>query len=306
MTLIALTGGSGYIGSAVVRHLEAGGLDVRQSCRVSACPVPWPVHYHGDVSDPERCAEFVAGVDAVIHTAGLVRSDDHDALRVANVDLTRHLAEASTLSDVRRFVLVSSAGVYGQPSRRVTERDAVNPSNPYEQSKALGESAFQDAFRGEGVIVRPSNVIGEGHPLQPLRRLIKRVAHGGLIVHSGAWTNYVDVEDVARAIVAAATAPTAPTHLIVNAPMPLSAFVSMIGTIVDRPGRTLSVPAPIGRGIRPAVRALGRLDQRFDRLSALLDQTRLESIHGTWLAAHGLDPGVTRAVRAMASEYQAI
>jgi nucleoside-diphosphate-sugar epimerase len=302
MALIAVTGGSGYLGAAVVEALST-----IEGCRLRLL-VREPIRRAeaeivvGDVTDPEACRRLVNGADAVVHAAGLVRSTDEDALQRVNVEATAMLGHAAR-GECARFVHVSSTGVYGHPGTAVDEDAPMRPSNPYERSKARAEDVLRDAWPSGAVIVRPSNIVGVGHPLHPLRRFLARVHKGRPILHAGAWTNYVAVADVARVVAAAATVPDVPPVVVTNVATPMDDFVTTAGRALGRAGRTGALPPWVGQLGRPVLSALAERIPPLERVRALVDATRYRTVHQDWFDEHGLRLALEPVLRDLAAEY---
>lgn len=308
MTLVAVTGGTGFLGRAALRELSRSpDLHVRVLSRTPPPDVPTASYVAGELTDPVACGRLVADADVVIHLAGLVRSTDAAELERVNVTGTETLARAARMSGTRRFVHVSTTGVYGRPGKAVDEDSAHAPIGSYEGSKARAEAVLaSELVRGTTVVVRPSNVIGTGNPRQPLRRFLSRVANSSIIVHAGAWTNYVDVDDVARVIAAAATSDDVPGDLIVNVPLPMRDFVRLAGQAVGRSGRSLGFSGVLGGAVAPLLRSTARRTPATERLVALVEQTRYVTSRGRWFEAQGLTPTLALVLAAMATEYRIV
>jgi UDP-glucose-4-epimerase GalE len=147
---VLVTGGAGYIGSHTVRALRADGRDVVVLDDLStgyrkALPADVPLVV-GDIADTALVAGVVEehGVDACIHFAAKKSVSDSmqwpgSYFRV-NTASTLELIDALHQSGVRRFVLSSTAAVYGTPSVvPVTEDLPLAPESPYGESKLLVE-----------------------------------------------------------------------------------------------------------------------------------------------------------------------
>jgi oxidoreductase len=167
----AVTGATGFLGSAVARALAAEGVEVhalrRRSSDVSVLdgvPVTW---HEGDVADPATLAPLVDGAGWIVHAAGRLGAFGVTAreLGEANVAGTRHVMEAALASPLRPRVLhLSSPGVLGPTARPVEEDAAPAPSNAYERSKAEAERvALAFGRRGlDVVLARPGFIYGPG------------------------------------------------------------------------------------------------------------------------------------------------
>jgi len=209
---LLVTGGTGFVGSAFVRHAVAGGaavtvLDRENSDHWRLQPVDG--HYArltaslAELASGEKAPPD--GIDALVHlaAAGVDQSFDDIATLVAtNVTGTLHALQGAQRLGVRRFVLVGSSGEYG-PGIAIDETDALRPTSEYGASRAsatLLARAF-GARRGLDVVtVRPFAVYG---PFEAAYRLVPYAILGGLRgeplrISSGAQTrDYVHVDDVA-------------------------------------------------------------------------------------------------------------
>ena len=113
---------------------------------------------------------------------------------------------AAERTKIKRFIYLSSVGVYGQNlSGIISESQKFNPVGIYEESKAEAELMFLDPCLApdlQRVIVRPSNVYGPGMINQSLDQMIKSIKQGYFVFigKRGAIANYTHVENVADAI----------------------------------------------------------------------------------------------------------
>jgi nucleoside-diphosphate-sugar epimerase len=143
---ILVTGGAGYVGSALVPALRARGhlvrvLDLMLFGRNALAPDPGVEVLEGDIRDTGTVEAAVAGCDAVIHLA-CVSNDPSFELdpalgRSINFDAFGPLARAARAAGVRRFLLASSSSVYGvRDEPEVTEELEPAPITDYARFKA--------------------------------------------------------------------------------------------------------------------------------------------------------------------------
>lgn len=172
---VLVTGGAGYVGSALVpRLLEAGykvtvldlylyGEDLFAGLRGA----PGLTEVKGDLRDPVAVARALAGCDAVIHLACISNDPSFelnpDLGRSINYDAFRPLVQAAKAAGVRRFVYASSSSVYGiKEAPNVTEDLPLEPLTDYSRFKAMCETVL-DEERAPGFVtltVRPATVCG--------------------------------------------------------------------------------------------------------------------------------------------------
>ncbi|HVL49795.1 MAG TPA: NAD-dependent epimerase/dehydratase family protein [Candidatus Thermoplasmatota archaeon] len=211
MRTTLVTGSAGQLGSYVVDMLcERGrpvlGLDRR------------PSRWTNIVADVRTHGAAPAGVGAIVHCAAQVSvplsvaSPREDAAE--NVDGTLAMLEAARSFDAR-FVFISSAAVYGDPSKTPIREDSpVEPVNPYGLSKAVGErytNLYARLYGLETVILRPFNVFSpRADPSSPysgvVTQFVRAVSEGRPpVLHGGglATRDFVHATDVSRAVLLA-------------------------------------------------------------------------------------------------------
>ena len=172
---VLVTGGAGYVGSALVPRLLEAGHRVRvldlylygDSVLDRVKDHPGLEQVRGDIRDRALLARVLAGCDAVIHLA-CISNDPSFELdprlgRSINYDAFPPLVELARDSGVRRFVYASSSSVYGVKAEpEVTEELPLEPLTDYSRYKALCEELLLAARRpGFAVLVlRPATVCG--------------------------------------------------------------------------------------------------------------------------------------------------
>lgn len=172
MSRVLVTGAGGFIASGVIPALRATGHEAVGAGRRRPAGLPGDVAWrHCDLAQtPPLAHGDLAQVGAVVHLAALAhRESPAPAAELAriNVAAPAELAAQAAEAGVRRFVLVSSATVYGERggSDPFSESSPVSPSEPYARSKAEGEQAVgrvADETGLEVTIVRPPLVYGPG------------------------------------------------------------------------------------------------------------------------------------------------
>lgn len=171
---VLVTGGAGYVGSALVPALLARGYRVTVLDLYLYGTEVFAEHRSpalreivGDIRDPEVVGWALEGVDAVIHLACISNDPSYDldpALgRSINYDAFRPLVRAAKAAGVQRFVYASSSSVYGVKAERDVHEDLpLEPLTDYSKYKALCEEILAEE-RVPGfttVTVRPSTVCG--------------------------------------------------------------------------------------------------------------------------------------------------
>ncbi len=254
---IAVTGGTGFLGTQVVVRLVAAG---HQVVVLSRAPAPNLERQgvqivRGELPDPQAADRLIGGAEAVVHLAGRVSRDPADgpAMYRLHVEGTRVLLEAALRTRVRRFVLASSSGTIGvsRTDRIATEADPEPIETvgrwPYYLSKIYQERLALSLGEKSGlpvVCLNPSLILGPGDERLSstgdiwrfLRRDIPAMPNGGL--------SFVDVRDVAAAFVAALDrGRPGDRYLLGGANMTFREFFERLGRLTGVPPPRLRLPS---------------------------------------------------------------
>jgi UDP-glucose 4-epimerase len=230
-----ITGAAGFLGSALANQLAREGHQVRGLDDLSTGDpqaLAPDVHFtRGEVGDRPKLWTLLQEVDVVYHLAARVSVPEsilypRDYNKV-NVGGTVALMEAMRDVGVRRVVLASSGAVYGDLGEQtLTESITPNPRSPYAVSKLAAEyyvRTIGGLWGIETVSLRIFNAYGPGqhlpasHPPVVPHYLRQALRGGTLVAHGdGSQTrDYVYVDDVVSALIAAATAPNV-NGLVIN------------------------------------------------------------------------------------------
>ena len=219
-----VTGGAGFIGSALIRALAAKGYAVRvvddlssgDAANLDDTGAELRV---GDVRDLDLLTEAARGCDVLFHLAagaGVVESMNDPLTNFdQNARGTVTALEAARRAGVPRLVFSSSNAPLGENAYPAREDKPVAPLSPYGASKAAGEaycSAFYGAYGMEAVVVRFSNAYGprSAHKGNVIPLFIRRLRTGEDLVVFGDGTqtrDFVFCEDLAAGLIAAARTP---------------------------------------------------------------------------------------------------
>jgi UDP-glucose 4-epimerase len=230
-----ITGAAGFLGSALANQLAREGHQVRGLDDLSTGDpqsLAPDVHFtRGDVSDRPKLWTLLQEVDVVYHLAARVSVPESVLYprdyNTVNVGGTVALMEAMRDVGVRRVVLASSGAVYGDlPDQPLKETITPNPSSPYAVSKLAAEFYVRTIGGLWGistVSLRIFNAYGPGQRLPAshppvVPHYLKQALRGGTLVAHGDGTqtrDYVYVDDVVSALVAASTAPNI-NGLVIN------------------------------------------------------------------------------------------
>jgi dihydroflavonol-4-reductase len=206
-----VTGGNGFIGSAVVRLLAARGdalrLTRRRRSKLDNLKDVEHEAVQCDVLDRATVRRALKGVDRVFHLAGLVsmRPEDSERLFELNVGGTRVVLEECLRAGVERVVYTSSVAAIGpaEEGGATDERQVFTAGHlgiPYVNSKHEAEvEAFRLAARGLPVVmVNPAYVLGRGDVYGRATAIVRRFMLGRITAYVPGALNVVDVQDVAR------------------------------------------------------------------------------------------------------------
>ncbi|MGJ3239823.1 MAG: SDR family NAD(P)-dependent oxidoreductase [Anaerolineae bacterium] len=268
---ILVTGGAGFIGSALVRLLLDEGATVRvvdnlvngKRENLADLPpdAPLTLHTH-DIRDADAMRETLAGVDRVFHLACLgVRHSLHAPLEnhAVNATATLNLLALSREAGVERFIYTSTSEVYGT-ARTVpmTEAHPTYPMTVYGASKLAGECytrAYYESYGYPTVVVRPFNAFGprshhEGDSGEVIPKFMLRAMVGQPLVIFGdgqQTRDFTYVEDTARGILLAGLHDGAigqTLNIGSNAEITIRALAETVKSVVNNPDAQIIYDAP--------------------------------------------------------------
>jgi len=206
-----VTGGTGFVGSAVVRHLAAGGHRVRALARPGSdrrLLADLPVEIaDGDLTDPMSLRSILHGCGWLFHVAAFYSlwARDRRQFYDINVEGTRRILRAAADAGATRVVYTSTVGALGIPTNGSAGTEETPASlqdmvGDYKRSKFLAEEVVRD-FARQGlpvVIVNPSTPVGAGDiKPTPTGQMIVDFLRGRMWAYLETGLNVVDVEDVA-------------------------------------------------------------------------------------------------------------
>jgi dihydroflavonol-4-reductase len=216
---VLVTGGTGFLGGAVVRALLGAGHRVRllarqpekadRQARAGAVEV-----VKGDILAPATVAGALTGVDAVVHVAGLisVRAREQEQLYQINVEGTRNVLGAACERGLRvlHTSSVATLGTTEAPQLR-DEQDPLDLADaagyPYAASKHQSEAVALDLARagGDVVVLNPGLLLGPGDVSFSSTRIVREHLLGRLRFTLAGGISFADARDVADGYVAALT-----------------------------------------------------------------------------------------------------
>lgn len=210
---ILVTGGTGFVGSYILRHLvRKGYTDVHSLKRENSKPdliaeAKNKITFHtADINDIPALEDAIQGVDYVIHTAALVsfKPKDRAKMMKINVEGTENLVNICLDNNVKKLIHVSSIASLGRKKSgkiidESTEWEESSNNSDYSISKYLSEMEVWRAF-SEGLdvaILNPSMIMGAGFWDTGTNEIIKKV-NSGLHFYPTGTNGFVDVRDVAE------------------------------------------------------------------------------------------------------------
>ncbi len=229
-----ITGGAGFIGAALANDLVCQGHTVRVLDDLSAGDrdrLDPAVHFtRGNVEDKPKVWRLLNKIDCVYHLAARVSVPESvlypREYNDSNVSGTVAIMEAMRDAGIKRVVLASSGAIYGEQSiGKVHEKLLPNPTSPYAVSKLAAEGyvhTIGSQWNIETVALRIFNAYGPGQAVPPthapvIPQFVRQILGGGSLVIYGEGQqirDYVYVDDVVRALAAAATAPNVASQII--------------------------------------------------------------------------------------------
>jgi UDP-glucose 4-epimerase len=273
--VVALTGATGFIGQHLLRELPKRGYRIRVLLRrPGVLPIEATSAVVGDLARPQNMAAALAGINAVIHSAGLghamsgLPQDDH---RSINTDATIDLARAAHRAGANRFIFLSSIRAQTGPTADgvLTEDLEPRPTDPYGRSKLAAEQGLAQ-IPLDWVALRPVLIYGPGVKgniarLIQLARSPYPLPLGGL----KAKRSLLSLDNLVEAIdrVLAAPGPLRRPFIVAD-PEPLT-VPEMIAAMRKGLGRApclISVPAFM---LRAGLRAIGQRET-YERLTGSL------------------------------------
>lgn len=296
MSIICVTGGSGFIGKELVKRLSNTESSIRLLTRKNVPNTDRLEYYAGDLSDPKISLEaFLDGVDVIFHCAGEI--SDIAAMRALHVDGTSHLLSA-VLAEIRRskksvhWVQLSSVGAYGPPQGRadeyriIDEKSATHPNGEYEITKTLSDELVIKTAKITPLlsftILRPSNVIGQTMTNQSLRALINAVKSRQFFYIGGKYPicNYIHVDDVVSALMLCGSDARANGEIFnLSNDCLLKDLIGSIELSFDLRSTKLCVPETPLRILVSIVSKFKKIPLTSDRIDALVKRTFYKSGH---------------------------
>lgn len=280
MTVLAITGATGFVGKTVIRIALEQGFVIRALTRRPQPPRAGIVWVEGALDDDQALADLMRGSNAVIHIAGVVSAPDRAGFAAGNIDGTAAVTAAAEAAGVYRLIHVSSLSAR-EPALSI-----------YGWSKAGAEAAVI-ASKLEWTMVRPPAIYGpEDTDILDMFRMAR---HGLVLLPPPGRFSLIEVSDLARLLLALVPDRSTISQIYeaddgAENGWSHRSFAQALGVAMGRRVATLATP-------RPLLKFAARIDRISRKSKAKLTADRVEYLcHPDWV----IDP----AKRPPASVWQ--
>ena len=269
---ILLTGATGFIGSVIARQLRNRGDEVvayvrdpakAEGLRDMGCDI-----VEGSLVDEAQVQTALAGIDAVIHAAGMyevgIQPEDRRAMYEANVTGTETVLDAALAAGTDRIVYVSTLGAAGNTHGAIADEGFEHEDgyvSYYDETKHLAHVAAEEriAQGAPVVIVQPGGVYGPGdHSViaTAIELFLKRRMPA--IPLPGTGMSLAHVEDVAAGIVAALDkGRVGESYILSGDNVTIRQMIETLAGVTGRRPPRLDVPTGVLRALAPAGPLIG-------------------------------------------------
>ena len=314
---VFVTGGSGFVGGALIDRLVAEGRSVRALARsdparrrveeLGATPVA------GDVLDADGLVEVMRGCSTVFHAAGVSQiciRDPRPMLRTNILGSANVLTEAAR-AGIGRLVYTSSAASIGERKGTIGREDSPHRGwylSSYERSKHLAERrmlALAEELDVDLVCVNPSSVQGPGRT-HGSAQLLLRLANGRIPALIETTFSVIDVDDCSQGhLLAEERGVRGERYVLSGAALTVHEAISLLRTIAGRPDRVRFLPGWLAYAGASAIEVVARPMRREapvcrGAVRTLLHGHRYDGSRATrelGLTYHAIEDTVERALR---------
>jgi dihydroflavonol-4-reductase len=289
-----VTGGTGFIGSRVVRKLIERGHEVvalaRSDRTATALETAGARAVRGDITDPASMCGGMRGSDVVFHMAAWYKigSRDWKQAEAINVGGTRNVLGLAHELGVPRIVYTSTVGVFGDTKGQTVDESYVCHEpffTEYERTKWVAHYEVAQPLIKEGapvIIVMPGGVYGPGDA-SIIGHVMKRFCQGRLPFLPAPETTftYAHVEDIAEGhILAAERGRVGESYVLAGPAVPLDELVDLWAEITGRRAPAVRIP---GRFLRPFAPLMGAIGSVIS-LPMMFSEEATRSAGATYMA----------------------
>jgi len=281
---VFLTGGTGYVGTVVVRRLLEAGHEVRALAREGGRPLEaGAIRVKGDLSSMKALEEGMDGAEAIVHLVGIIRERPGASFHQIHVESTRTLLSLASHRGVGTFLHMSALGA-----------DA-RATTAYFRTKGEAELLVRKSPLA-WTIFRPSLVFGPGGPgpnfLSDLRTKLLSLPRHPLFGRGDQKLQPISIDTVATAFARALSVPETRGKIYSLAGPDVLPFREILERLAAADGRALrpvSLPVGLMRMLLPALEHLPSFPLTSDQFAMLMKG----SWDPDWRVAHeelGLPP----------------
>jgi nucleoside-diphosphate-sugar epimerase len=315
---VFVTGGTGFIGGAVVRQLRARGDDVvalvRNPAKGAALAELGCTLVPGDLGDERAIRSGVEGCDAVIHAAAVyevgIPAREREPMREANVGGTERVLGAALEAGVGKVVYVSTVGIFGNTDGQIVDEGYEHQGEFLSEYEKTKWEAHQVAKRliGEGlpcVIVQPGGVYGPGDT-SPMGVMLDQFLSGKmpLIPFPDLGICLTHVEDIAGGIILGLDKGRVGEAYIISGPVTtVRGAIEVVAGLTGKKAPKHALPTGLMKALVPIGRLVGKLMGQQPNLRELIASADGVTFWATYEKAAkelGYEPrGLEEGLRAM-------
>jgi dihydroflavonol-4-reductase len=315
---VFVTGGTGFIGSHVVRHLRERGDDVQALVRspekAAALTQLGCELVSGTLADKEAIRAGMADCDAVIHGAAMyevgIPESEHRAMYEANVIGTENVLRAALETGVGRAVYISTVGAFGNTKGQVVDESYQHPGGSYtsyyEETKVEAHRVVKRLIAEEGlpcVIVQPGGVYGpDDH--SALGRQMNQFLAGRMpmIAFPDLGMNMVHVDDVAAGVLLALDqGKVGESYVLGGQITTMRELIDTLARVSGRKAPKRALPTSLMKAMTPLGPVVGKVMNQGPNLRELIssaDNVTFWARHDKAMADLGYSPrGLEQGLR---------
>jgi dihydroflavonol-4-reductase len=282
-----VTGGTGFIGSHVIRKLRARGDDVKALVRSpekgKALAEIGCVLIEGSLSDETAIRDGMRGCDAVIHGAAVyevgIPKGEHEAMYEANVLGTERVLRAAMDEKIPKVVYISTVGAFGNTEGSVVDESYTHPGDVYtsyyEETKVKAHQIARRLIDDEGlpcVIVQPGGVYGpDDH--SAIGSQINQFLDGKMpmIAFPDLGMNMVHVDDVADGVLLALDDGKVGEQYVLGGQITtMRELIETVARVSDKKAPKRAMPTPVLKALTPVGPVIGKVMNQGPNLRELI------------------------------------